>query len=209
MPLYRITNPDIDWTSIISKTSTIAQVHYLRPVYHTHRVPVGQDCTKAMPRIAVCAIRAIHSPKAEGGSCPACRCCYDATRQRKNGNRDRRTDNPLGNSTPCRPPNLDTCTRTTALFPDGKTLCLHTTPTKGEKEQLDQGRLRESRKELRVTFDRILGEEAKQEEVYEQVRACVRLPFLGRKTNKKGLLVNAAKYMTCFEEYSSLAAAVH
>ncbi|CAM9282392.1 unnamed protein product, partial [Laminaria digitata] len=38
---------------------------------------------------------------------------------------------------------------------------------------------RESRKELKVVFDRVLGESARQEEVYEQVRACVRLPFQG------------------------------
>ena len=65
------------------------------------------------------------------------------------------------------------------MLPDGRTLCILPTPAKDKKGQLDQGRSRESRKELKVAFDRVLGESARQEEVYEQVRACVRLPFQG------------------------------
>lgn len=68
--------------------------------------------------------------------------------------------------------------RTTTVLADGKSLCLAPVP-KGFKEKLDQGRLRESRKELEVTFDRVLGESAEQKEVYDQVKACVRLPFAG------------------------------
>lgn len=69
--------------------------------------------------------------------------------------------------------------RTTTVFPDGRTLRIVPTPVKGIKEKLDQGRLRESRREFEVAFDRVLGESAKQEEVYDQIRACVRLPFSG------------------------------
>lgn len=65
------------------------------------------------------------------------------------------------------------------MLADGKTLCLAPTITTGAKVKLDQGRLRESRKELEVTFDRVLGEGAGQKEVYDQVKACVRLPFSG------------------------------
>lgn len=70
--------------------------------------------------------------------------------------------------------------RTTTVLSDGETLCLLSTPAKGTKEQLDQGRLRDRRKMLKVAFDRVLGENAKQEDVYEQVRACVRCPFQGK-----------------------------
>lgn len=69
--------------------------------------------------------------------------------------------------------------RTTEVLPDGRTLRIVPTPVKGVKEKLDQGRLRESRREFEVAFDRVLGESAKQEEVYDQIRACVRLPFSG------------------------------
>lgn len=68
--------------------------------------------------------------------------------------------------------------RTTTVLADGKTLCLAPAP-KGTKVKLDQGRLRENRKELELTFDRVLGERAEQKEVYDQVKACVRLPFSG------------------------------
>lgn len=68
--------------------------------------------------------------------------------------------------------------RTTTVLADGRTLCLAPAP-KGAKVKLDQGRLRESRKELEVTFDHVLGESAEQKEVYDQVKACVRLPFSG------------------------------
>ena len=71
------------------------------------------------------------------------------------------------------------CRRTTTILPDNKTVCLAPVPTKGCKERLEQGRSRESRKEFRVTFDRVLGEDADQFEVYDQVRACVRYAFLG------------------------------
>lgn len=66
------------------------------------------------------------------------------------------------------------------MLPDGRTLRLIPTPVKGAKEKLDQGRLRESRRELEVAFDRVLGESAKQDEMYEQIRSCVRLPFSGK-----------------------------
>ena len=69
--------------------------------------------------------------------------------------------------------------RTTSVLSDGRTLCILPTPAKEKKGQLDQGRPRESRKELKVAFDHVLGENARQEEVYEQVRGCVRLPFEG------------------------------
>ena len=78
----------------------------------------------------------------------------------------------------CVPPAIDFFFRTTTVLADGRTLCLAPAP-KGAKEKLDQGRLRESRKELEVTFDRVLGEGAEQKEVYDQVKACVRLPFSG------------------------------
>ncbi len=69
------------------------------------------------------------------------------------------------------------CRAATAL-PDGRTLRITPVP-KGMKEQLDQGRLRESRKELEAAFDRVLGEGAEQEEIYNQIKTCVRLPFSG------------------------------
>lgn len=66
------------------------------------------------------------------------------------------------------------------MLPDGKTVCLVPAPAKiGCKEQLDHGWPRKSKRELRATFDRVLGESADQLEVYDQVRACVRYAFLG------------------------------
>lgn len=74
--------------------------------------------------------------------------------------------------------NVSLC-RTTTVLPDGRTLRVVPSPVKGEKDKLDQGRLRESWKELEVSFDRVLGESAGQGDVYDQVKACVRLPFAG------------------------------
>lgn len=72
--------------------------------------------------------------------------------------------------------------RTTKVLPDGKTLRLLTCPTKGSKKPLDQGRQgkeNRSMKELQITFDCVLDEGATQNEVYGQVRPCVRAPFHG------------------------------
>lgn len=65
------------------------------------------------------------------------------------------------------------------MLPDGRTLLISPAPAKGAKRKLDQGRLRESHTELEFGFDRVLGENAGQEEVYDQVKACVRSPFAG------------------------------
>lgn len=73
--------------------------------------------------------------------------------------------------------------RTTTVLADGRTLCLAPAPN-GVKVKLDQGRQRESRKELQMTFDRVLGESAEQKEVYDQVKACVRLPFSGEDNSR-------------------------
>ncbi|CAB1118472.1 unnamed protein product [Ectocarpus sp. CCAP 1310/34] len=69
--------------------------------------------------------------------------------------------------------------RTTTVLPDGTTLRVVPPPVKGGKDKLDQGRLRERWKTLEVSFDRVLGESAGQGDVYDQVKACVRLPFAG------------------------------
>lgn len=65
------------------------------------------------------------------------------------------------------------------VLPDGRTVRVSPAPAKGTKRKLDQGRLRESRTELDFSFDQVLGEHAGQEEVYDQVKACVRSPFEG------------------------------
>lgn len=82
------------------------------------------------------------------------------------------------------------------MLPDGKTLCLVSTPDKDAKEQLNQGRLREKRKELIIPCDRVLGENATQKEVYEQVRDCVRFPFLGEENEQYTLKRIADKCTT-------------
>lgn len=66
------------------------------------------------------------------------------------------------------------------VFPDGKTLHLRTTQAKGSKQKLDHGRLRDHQNMLQITVDRVYDERAKQTDVYEQVRSCVRVPFQGR-----------------------------
>lgn len=66
------------------------------------------------------------------------------------------------------------------VFPDGKTLHLRTAQAKGSKQKLHHRRLTDDQNMLQITVDRVFDETAKQTDVYEQVRPCVRVPFQGR-----------------------------